>query len=276
MSASAPPPSRGRTWFDALAGAAPRVETGLGSVLVADATLGGEGARLLAVVPDPGNRFPRARRGEIGLDEGWALARFVRDAVEADRPGSRRPIVAIVDVPSQAYGRLEALLSISYSLAAAADAYAWARMAGHPVVALIVGRAIAGGLLAHGGQAHRLLALDDPGVVVHAMNKESAARVTRRSVDELDALGQTITPMSYDIRRFADLGLLHELIVGVDADAPSAEQVARVGERVMAAVADIRAHPGDLISRLDNPRARITRAASIEVRRRMAEQWDAP
>jgi malonate decarboxylase gamma subunit len=266
---------RGRTWFRALAGGAQPVETGLGSVLVADAALGGERVRLLAVAPDPQNRLPRARQGELGLDEGWALARHVRDAVAADRPGAGRPIIAVVDVKSQAYGRLEALLGIHLSLAAAVDAYAAARAAGHPVVALIVGSAISGGLLAHGHQGHRLLALDAPGVTVHAMAKESAARVTRRSAEELDALGKTILPMSYDIRQFARLGLLHELINGIDADAPSVAQVAKVQERLAAAIADIRTHPGDLTGRLNNAAARVHRAASIEVRRRLAEQWDA-
>jgi malonate decarboxylase gamma subunit len=69
--------------------------------------------------------------------------------------------------------------------------------------------------------------------------------------------------------------LLHELIAEIDADAPSPAQIAKVRERVAAAIADIRKHPGDLSSRLNNPEARIHRAASIEVRRRMAEQWTA-
>jgi malonate decarboxylase gamma subunit len=275
MSAAAPLSSRGRTWFDALADGAQRVETGLGSLLVADATLTGERVRLLAVVPDPRNRFPRARHGELGLEEGWALARHIRDAIAADRSDAKRPIIAVVDVKSQAYGRLEALLGISFSLAAAVDAYATARMAGHPVVALIVGSAISGGLLAHGDQAHRLLALDAPGVTVHAMGKDSAARVTLRSVEALDALAKTVIPMSYDIRQFARLGLLHELIAGIDADAPSAGQIAKVKARLAAAIADIRVDPGDLTSRLNNAEAKVHRAASIEVRRRLAEQWDA-
>ena len=204
-----------------------------------------------------------------------ALARHIRDAIAADRADAKRPIIAVVDVKSQAYGRLEALLGISFSLAAAVDAYATARMAGHPVVALIVGSAISGGLLAHGDQAHRLLALDAPGVTVHAMGKDSAARVTLRSVEALDALGKTVIPMSYDIRQFARLGLLHELIAGIDADAPSAEQIAKVKARLAAAIADIRVDPGDLTSRLNNAEAKVHRAASIEVRRRLAEQWDA-
>jgi malonate decarboxylase gamma subunit len=276
MNTLTPPSSRGRTWFQALADDAQPVDTGLGSVLVADATCGGEPARLLAIVPDPQNRFPRARHGELGLEEGWALAHHVREAISADRSGARRAIIAIVDVQSQAYGRIEALLGIHLSLAAAADAYATARMAGHPIVALIVGTALSGGLLAHGDQAHRLLALDAPGVIVHAMRKQSAARITRRTVEELDELGKTVIPMAYDIRQFAKLGLLHELIAGIDADAPSTAQIARVKERVTAAIADIRKDPGDLTSRLNNPEARAHRAASIEVRRRLAEQWNAP
>src|ERR1700691_1091773 len=213
--------SRGRTWFQALADNAKPVDTGLGSVQVADATLGSERVRLVAIVPDSRNRFPRARHGELGLEEGWALAHHVRETIDADRSGARRPIIAIVDVQSQAYGRLEALLGIDLSLAAAADAYASARMAGHPVVALIVGTALSGGLLGHGDQAHRLLALDDPKVIIQAMRKQSAARVTRPTVAELDELGKTILPMAYDIRQFAKLGLLHELITEIDADAPS-------------------------------------------------------
>jgi malonate decarboxylase gamma subunit len=275
MSTMTPLSSRGRTWFQALADKAHPVATGLGSVLVADASWGSERVRLLAIVPDAWNRFPRARHGELGLEEGWALAHHVREAIAADRSGARRPILAVVDVQSQAYGRLEALLGIHLSLAAAADAYATARMAGHPVVALIVGTALSGGLLAHGDQAHRLLALDDPQVMVQAMRKQSAARVTRRTVEELDELGKTVIPMAYDIRQFAKLGLLHELIAGIDADAPAPAQVARVKERVAAAIADIRKLPGDLTSRLNNPEAKVHRAASIEVRRRLTEQWNA-
>jgi biotin-independent malonate decarboxylase gamma subunit len=274
MTANAAPSSRGRTWFHALAGRANPVGAGLGTVLVADATLADEVVRLLAIVPDPQNRFPRARHGELGLEEGWALAHHAREAIAADHSGARRPIIAIVDVQSQAYGRVDALLGIHQSLAAAADAYATARMAGHPVVALIVGTALSGGLLGHGDQAHRLLALDDPQVINQAMRKQSAARVTRRTVEELDELGKTVIPMSYDVRQFAKLGLLHELITEIDADAPSAAQIARVKERVAAAIADIRKNPGDLTSRLNNAEARVLRAASIEVRRRLAEQWD--
>src|SRR5262249_2804278 len=107
VTANAAPSSRGRTWFHALAGRARPTESALGSLLVADAPLATELVRLLAIVPDPQNRFSRVRHGELGVEEGWALARHVREAIAADASGAKRPILAIVDVQSQAYGRLE-------------------------------------------------------------------------------------------------------------------------------------------------------------------------
>ena len=275
MSTEAKPFERGRVWFEALTGGA-RAAGDLRSVLSADAALGGGPARFIAVVADAHNRFPRARSGEVGIDEGWALALHVRQPIAADRDGARRPIIAIVDVPSQAYGRREELLGIHLACAAAVDAYASARLAGHPVIALLVGKAMSGAFLAHGYQANRIIALDSAEVMVHAMGKQAAARVTRRSVAELDMLGATFAPMAYDIRSFARLGLLHSLISGVAAAAPRPQDVERVRAELEHAIAEVRAGGPGLASRLESREARTSRAASIEVRRRLAEQWDAP
>jgi malonate decarboxylase gamma subunit len=263
---------RGRIWFDALTGAAANLSS-LRSVCVADAPLGGQTARFIAVVPDAQNRFPRARAGEVGLDEGWALAHHVRATISEDKDGARRPLIAIVDVSSQAYGRREELLGIHLACAAAADAYASARLAGHPVIALLVGKAMSGAFLAHGYQANRIIALDSPEVMVQAMGKQAAARVTRSSVEEMEKLGERIAPVAYDIRSYASLGLLHKLVEGIDADSPSHTGVARVREELVDAITDARAGAPDLASRLTSVSARKTRAASIEVRRRLAEQW---
>jgi malonate decarboxylase gamma subunit len=276
MSTESSPSQRGRLWIEALTGGAGAVASGLRSVCVADAPLGGEAARFIAVVPDAQNRFPRARAGEVGIDEGWALALHVRRVIAADSEGVRRPIIAIVDVAGQAYGQREELLGIHLSCAAAVDAYASARLAGHPVISLLVGKAMSGAFLAHGYQANRIIALDSPQVMVQAMGKQSAARVTRRSVAELDVLGRTFAPMAYDIRSFARLGLVYKLISGVDADAPRQTDVGRVQAELLRAVADTRAGARGLASRLTSPEARELRAASIDVRRRLAEQWNAP
>jgi malonate decarboxylase gamma subunit len=266
--------SRGGIWFAALTGSSGALKDGPRTVLVADTQLGRETARFLAVVPDTGNRFPRARHGEVGLDEGWTLAREVRDTIRADEGHVARPIVAVVDVSSQAYGRREELLGIHLACAAAADAYASARWAGHPVIALLVGKAMSGAFLAHGYQANRILALDSPEVLIHAMGKQAAARVTRRSVEELEQLGERIPPMAYHVRAFAALGLVHKLIEGVNADEPTARDVGRVRSETIDAIIDARRGGPGLSNRLSGDAAQQTRAASIEVRKRLAEQWN--
>ena len=266
-------PSRGRTWLEVLSGETGVVAGGVASVLKSDATLAGEKVRFLAVVPDAASRFPRARNGEVGLEQGWTLASYVREAIAEDQGGSPRPIVAIVDVPSQAYGRREELLGIHLACAAAVDAYATARMAGHPIVALLVGKAMSGAFLAHGYQANQIIAFDDPGVMVHAMGKAAAARVTKRSVEDLEALGETVLPMSYSIRNFARLGLLRTLISGINADAPASADIERVRAELVAAIKDARAGERDLSNRLQSEAAQKIRHASIEVRRLMTEQW---
>jgi biotin-independent malonate decarboxylase gamma subunit len=272
--------TRGQIWFEALAGQSAQDAP----VLSASAELGGARAQFIAVVPDARQRFPRAVDNVVGLEQGWRLAQTVRAVMAADEladPSAdphvkvRRPIVALVDVKSQAYGRREEMLGLHLACAAAVDAYASARLAGHPVLALIVGPAMSGAFLAHGYQANRILALDAPGTMVHAMGKEAAARVTRRSVEALDALGETVIPMAYSMQAFEQLGLLHRLIRGIDADAPSAAQIETVRAALAAAVIDARSTPADLSSRLDSPQARKNRAASLEVRRRLALQWAA-
>ena len=263
--------SRGRAWFEALAGD-PTGGTPA-SVLCADGRIGDGRARFLAVVPDPEARSPRARGGELGLEEGWALARFVREAVTEDGD-DRRAIVAIVDVPGQPYGYREELLGLHLALASAVDAYAAARLAGHPVVALVVGQAISGAFLAHGLQANRILALGDPGVAVQVMSRRSTARVTRRDVEELDEIAEKVLATAHDVDSFARLGALHQLIEGVDADAPGPEDVETVRNALAEAVSSvIRDGSTDLAVRLASPEARRHRESSLRVRERLAEGW---
>lgn len=265
--------TRGRIWFEALAGKQARHVPSVPSVLVADTTLQKERVRFLAIVPDPENRFPCARQGQVGLQEGWNLAKQVRDAIKADENGEKRAIMAIVDVPSQAYGRREELLGIFLAAAAATDAYVSARLAGHPVISLLVGHAISGGFLTHGAQANRLLAFNDSGVMVHAMAKNAAARVTRRTVEELDKLAETVIPLSYKIEDYAKLGTLYKLIDGVNVDSPEPKQVDQVRADLLAAIADARSGQRDLSNRLRSQGAQKNRSATLVVRQRLAAEW---
>ncbi|HEX8605400.1 MAG TPA: biotin-independent malonate decarboxylase subunit gamma [Pseudoduganella sp.] len=270
--------SNGATWLAHLAGGTTLHDWP--AVRVADGTLAGTAARFIAVVPDPDNRFTRARTGEVGLVEGWQLAQAVQETIHADRDAAhKRPIVAVIDVTSQAYGRREEAFGIHQALAGAAGAYAQARLAGHPVIGLIVGLAMSGAFLAHGYQANRLIALADPGVMVHAMGKASAARITLRSVEALEALAQSVPPMAYDIDSYASLGLLWKVLRPSSAAAPTADDVALVRATLEAALADIAAddaaNDGSNASRdLSGRFGGEHRAASRRVRQLLGEQWN--
>ncbi|WP_063914282.1 biotin-independent malonate decarboxylase subunit gamma [Pseudomonas sp. p21] len=238
------------------------------SLRVIDGELDNRLARFIAVVPDADNPFPRARSGEVGLLEGWGLAKAVSEAVEADRHGQKRAIVAVIDVPSQAYGRREEALGIHQALAAAVQAYAQARLAGHPVIGLLVGKAMSGAFLAHGYQAQRLIALDDAGVMVHAMGKAAAARITLRSVEQLEALAAEVPPMAYDLASYASLGLLWRRLTVDNAETPSSADITQVRACLADAVRDI-GSSSDLSSRL----AGENRSASRQVRDQLRRQW---
>jgi biotin-independent malonate decarboxylase beta subunit/biotin-independent malonate decarboxylase gamma subunit len=262
--------TRGRTWLRALSGGTP-IEQIIPSVLVATT----ETARYLAVVPDPNNRFYRAREGQVGLTESLALAQSVRDLIDADRDADhKRAIVAVVDLPSQAYGRNEEMAGLHQAMASTVDAYHAARNARHPIVALVVGTALSGGFLTHGLQANQILALDDPKVEIHAMHEAAAARITRRTVDELNELAKTIVPMSYDVKDWAKLGFCDGLLAVDNADAPTPDDVDTVGAAVAGAVERARRGPRDLSNRLDSDAAVTTRHASRAVRDLLARQWD--
>lgn len=267
------PKSRGKTWFTALTGIEnPKVD--IPSVLYGDTQIENELVRYVAVVPNPNNRFSRARNGEVGLEEGWAIANCVRKTIEEDKHGEPRSIIAIVDVPSQAYGFLEELLGIHLSCAAAADAYAHARRAGHPVISLIVGKAISAAFLAHGYQANRILALHDSDVNVHAMSKNSVARITKRSISELDEAMKKVPAMAYDIDSYTTLGSVHELIDNINAESPTLKDIQNVQYKLLEAIKDVRKGLTDLSMRLSTDNALVGRKASIKVREMLIEQWN--
>lgn len=262
--------SRGQYWFSLLTQNANQREGQCASVKAADGDIDGQSARIIAVVPDTKNHYPRAANGEVGLLEGWTLAQLVSEVVDADQgKDQKRAIVAVIDVPSQAYGRREEAFGIHQALAGAAGAYAKARLAGHPVIGLIVGKAMSGAFLAHGYQANRLIAFNDAGVMIHAMGKESAARITLRSVESLEKLAATIPPMAYDIKNYSTLGLLDQLLNINDPLNASADDLNRVISVLRDAIVDARQQGVDLRNRLGAQ----NRQSSSLVRTRMRAEW---
>ena len=83
-------PNRAALWLNKLAPDAPLMSGLCPSVQVADGHINGENVRFIAVVPDANNHYPRAAGGEVGLLEGWTLAKVVNEtiAADADQPGN--------------------------------------------------------------------------------------------------------------------------------------------------------------------------------------------
>jgi malonate decarboxylase beta subunit len=211
----------------------------------------------------------------MGVEEGWGIARAIWEAIDHDNAAGKikRAILAIVDVPGQAFGLHEEQLGIHLALAGAVDAYVAAREAGHPVVALIVGKAISGAFLAHGLQASEILALDDGAVEIHVMSEASVARVTRRSQREVVALAQIAPSTARDVHSFASLGGINRLLNVNDADEPSTEAVKEVRSEILQAIHRARVDAKNPRARLDSAAARESRRMSREVRTILESQW---
>lgn len=239
------------------------------SVAAADGEIDGRAVRFMAVLPDPKNRYPRARKGEVGLLEGWAVAKSVLDFVQAESSQEEKtPLVLVIDVASQAYGRREEAFGIHQALAASSAAFIKAREVGHPVVGFIVGKAMSGAFLAFGYQADYLIALNDPEVMVHAMSRESAARITLRTVEALDHFASEIPPMAYDVRHFSQLGILSELLDISDPDLPATDDVKKARAAILKGIRFAKAE------KLPERRLHAPlRQASAMVRERMRAVW---
>jgi len=266
---------RGCAWFKALTGQNGKMADGPGSLMLAQAQLGDVPAVFVGLAPDPVSRFPRARNAEVGLDEGFFGTRSLRQVMAEDTNKEvKRPIISVVDSICQAYGRREELVGIHIAAAAIIAAFAEARMAGHPVIALIVGRAVSGSFLTLCAQANRMIAFDDPEVLIHAMYQDAAARITKRTVEELNALAEEIVPMAYDIRSFNKLGGLYKLLDVKNPDIPSAETVLQVKGVLLDAINDARNSQTDnLFDRLETEGSKEYRHMSIKVRDMMIKQW---
>jgi malonate decarboxylase beta subunit len=277
---------RGRRWYNALMKKATEnthenaskdaAENAEGkAILAGDAQWGTDTIRAISVVPSPLSRFPRARQGQLGVEEGWGIAAAIWEAIDSDRASGKikRAILAIVDVPGQAFGLHEEQLGIHLSLAAAVDAYIAARELGHPVVALIVGKAISGAFLAHGLQASEILALDDASVEIHVMSEASVSRVTRRSLREVAALAQIAPSTARDVHSFASLGGISRLLKVNDANEFSMQSIEEVRDEILQAIQRARADAKTPRSRLDSPAGHASRTMSREVRRMLESQW---
>jgi biotin-independent malonate decarboxylase gamma subunit len=264
---------RGRLWLTRLSGGSVVAALDTPSILTGDIGLGGgcvASALGIAIVRDADSLLPRAANGELGLEQAWTLAECLQQFIaEEEHKDAKRPIIAIVDTPGQAFGRIEEQRCISIAAAAVVDAYAKARRRGHIVLTLIVGQAMSGSFLAHGFQSDHIFALASDGVMMHVMSPQSIARITRRSVATVEKLSTSVLPMSYSIADAYRLGIVNTLIHGVCVEAPTVEDLNDVRAHLAEALSTPR-REGSISSDVSD---NISRKATETVRRDMRDQW---
>ena len=165
-------------------------------------------------------RFPVVLAGVIGLEEGYKMATAVYKTIEADagKPAAeKRPLVLIVDSPGNGPGKIEEIFGMNKSTGAYQLALTEARQHGHPVVAMIIGRAISGAFLCHGLQADRILTLSKEfGTMIHVMPLSSIARITKMDIETLEELSKSNPVFASGADFFYKLGGVEEIIYKVE------------------------------------------------------------
>lgn len=167
------------------------------------------------------DRFPVVYFGVIGLEEAYKMARTVYGVIAADKDkpaAEKTPLVLIVDTPGNGPGRVEELFGMNCATGAYQLALAEARQSGHPVVAMVVGRAISGAFLCHGLQAGRILALaPEFGTMIHVMPISSVSRITKIEPERLHELAQSNPVFAAGVNFFSRLGGVDEIVESFDA-----------------------------------------------------------
>jgi malonate decarboxylase gamma subunit len=195
-------------------------ETGPGAV-VGTVTMNGEAATVIANDAEEYNpRFPVVFAGVIGLEEGYKMAQAVYYSLESDQDkpvAQKRPIVLIVDTPGNGPGKVEEIMGMNKATGAYQLALAEARKAGHPIVAIVIGRAISGAFLCHGLQADHILSLSKEfGTMIHVMPLTSISRITKLDIEVLEELSLENPVFAAGVDFFHRLGGVNEVVGTLD------------------------------------------------------------
>ncbi|MCD8053932.1 MAG: biotin-independent malonate decarboxylase subunit gamma [Lachnospiraceae bacterium] len=166
-------------------------------------------------------RFPVVYFGVIGMEEAYKMAQAVYASMEADREKPLRekhPLLLLVDTPGNGPGKVEEIFGMNKATGAYQLALAEARKAGHPILAVVIGRAISGAFLCHGLQADQILALPkEYGTMIHVMPITSISRITKLDVELLEELSQSNPVFAAGADFFYRLGGVEELIESPEA-----------------------------------------------------------
>lgn len=187
--------------------------------VIGTGTVNGMTATVISNDAVKGNpRFPVVYAGVIGMEEGYKMAMAVYKTIAADKDKpQKRPLILIVDSPGNGPGKVEEIFGMNKSTGAYQLALTEARQHGHPVVAMIIGRAISGAFLCHGLQADQILTLSkEYGTMIHVMPLSSIARITKRDLETLEELSATNPVFASGADFFYRLGGVEEIVEDID------------------------------------------------------------
>lgn len=165
-------------------------------------------------------RFNVVYAGVIGMEEAYKMAIAVYKTIEADADkgaDQKRPLVLIVDSPGNGPGKYEEITGMNKATGSYQLALTEARQHGHPVIAMIIGRAISGAFLCHGLQADHILALSGAfGTMIHVMPLSSIARITKMDIETLQELSKSNPVFASGAEFFYRLGGLEEVVEKIE------------------------------------------------------------
>lgn len=142
----------------------------------------------------------------IGIREAVALSGRLLDIIE-HQPGL--PIVMLVDNDGQRMALDEELLVLPEYIAHLLRTQELARRKGHTLTAVVYGNSIAGGFIAFGMLADRIVST--PGAETSVMKLEAIARVTRMPLEKLQSLARKVSVFAPGCENFFRMGGLHEI-----------------------------------------------------------------
>lgn len=146
------------------------------------------------------------KHAAIGVEIALALASHVLSVVR-DHPG--RSLLLLVDTEGQRLTHRDELLGINGYLAHLAKCLDLARRQGHRLIGLIYSEAVSGGFLAFGLMADEVFALPD--AQVRVMNLAAMARVTKISLERLEALSQHSPVFAPGVENYVKMGAVQSV-----------------------------------------------------------------
>jgi malonate decarboxylase gamma subunit len=164
----------------------------------------------------PNPRFRVVFNGVMGMEECYKFCQAIYATIEADKNKpleEKRPVILLIDTPGNSPGKVEEIVGMTKATASYQFALEDARHAGHPVIGMIIGRAISGAFLCHGLLSDRILSLPkEYGTIVHVMPTTSIAVITKIPLERLNELVKTNAVFASGAEFVYKLGTLNEIV----------------------------------------------------------------